>query len=121
MPRTNLPVQVGSSRTPGVIVGGSTATEVTGDQANNHSFINGDGVHVIVRGSGGASDVTFLISKAVDSILPVSVAQSVASAVSRVFGPFPPADYNQSDGTVNVNVNAGTGANLKLEAIQFKR
>jgi len=115
MPRTNVPVQQ-LSRTG--LVTGSTGSEVTGDSANNHSFINDGKTFLHVRNSAATAtrNVTLVIAQpGPDGATVTNPSVAVPISSEKVIGPFPQAIYNQPDGTCYINVD---NAELRLQAIQ---
>lgn len=87
--------------------------------ANNGEFANGGGktVLVVVNGMGGAGGGTTVVTvqqvecphERIQNDTPLSVAADLVG----VLGPFPPALYNQTDGTVQVDYDA-TAANINV-------
>jgi hypothetical protein len=96
---------------------GISQTLSAGDATNHHKFLN-DGKRTYLRAKNtdsSAKTLTFLIPGSIDG-------QSVANSGRQVvvplttgdllIGPFPAAQYNQSDGYVYVNLSADTGVTL---------
>ena len=110
--RTDLPVTniirtgVGN---PGVLV--------AGDETDNHSFVN-DGRTIIsvlvVTGGGATGALTFKTPGTVDgqAIAEQIVTPGLHDTQNTLIGPFPPSIYNQSDGTVHIDLNDETDLTL---------
>ena len=108
--RTDLPVTniirtgVGN---PGVLV--------AGDDANNHSFVNDGRTLISVLKTGAAAGIlTFKTPGTVDglAISEQAVTPGVHATQNTLIGPFPPSIYNQSDGTVHVDLDSETTFSL---------
>jgi hypothetical protein len=82
----------------------------TAANADGHSVVN-DGkrtmVHVL-NGGVGSINVTFKTPGAVDGNEVSDRVEAVGAGADKIFGPFPAADYNQSDGTLHVDFSGVT-------------
>ena len=105
MGRVNLPVTniirtgVGN---PGVLV--------AGDETDNHEFVNDGRTIISVLKTGGTCAMTFLTPGTVDEqdIAGQIVTPGVHATQNTLIGPFPPSVYNQSDGTVHIDIDDET-------------
>ena len=85
---------------------GIAATLVSADETDGHSFVNDGRTFIHAINTADAGNITFLIPRTVagqsvtdrEEVLPVN-------AVGEFFGPFPPGDYNQADGTVYITIS----------------
>jgi hypothetical protein len=101
MPRTNLTITDVSRSTSGV----AQPTQDTCDVANGNALAWNDGKIILeVNNSGGVS-YTFTVQTpgTVDGLAVTDLVLTVAAGATRLLGPFPPAVYNQADGTVYVD------------------
>ena len=120
MARTDCPIA--EATRAGVGIGTPQGTEVTGDNANNHSFLNDGKTILVVRATATAANTLTLVLAAggPDGATVTNPAATAGlldtSGDMFILGPFPPAIYNQpSDpGRCYFNVN---NANLKIQAI----
>lgn len=99
----------------------ASGSEVAGDPTNGMYFAGNDGLLFLdVRNTSGttAYSVSFVVAATVDGLTVPVVTVSLAANARRLFGPFPPSLYNQSDGTVSVNIQAA-GSPLKLRAYRM--
>ena len=90
-----------------------------GDATDNMYFVNDGRTLLYVLNTGGASTLTFITPGTVDAqtIGDRDVAIGIDATEGMFIGPFPPSIYNQSDGTVNVDINDHT--TLTLEAFRL--
>ena len=90
-----------------------------GDAANDMYFVN-DGRTLIYALDGTAAPVmTFITPGTVDTnaIANRSVTLTTHATAGNFIGPFPPSIYNQTDGTVHVDLDVS--ATLTLEAFRL--
>ena len=86
--------------------------EPTYEAANSdgEEFANADSARTFLHvknGSGGSINVTIVTPNVVDDDLAVGDrVVAVPAGEERMIGEFPPANYNQSDDTVDVNFSA---------------
>lgn len=104
MPRTALTI------TDVTRAGVTQPSQQNGDNANGNSLAYNDGKIILEvnNTSGGALNCTIGIPGTIDSVSTAGKVVSVGAGATTYIGPFPPALYNQSDGTVNVDVTAST-------------
>lgn len=106
MPRTDVPVQSPASG------GNSQLTKTAADATNDHEFKNdGQVVLYIDNGSGATMNVTVQAvacahGRTVDDTAAIPTGQTYK------FGPYPVEEWNQSDGTVQVDVDQTTSSDL---------
>ena len=101
-PRVDLPVTniirtgVGN---PGVLV--------AGDHTNDHEFVNDGRTIISVLKTGGACIMTIKTPGTVDGLTigEQTVTPGVSPTQNTLIGPFPPSIYNQSDGTVHIDID----------------
>ncbi len=102
---------------------GTVVPSTACDAGKQHSFANaGDVLLVIKNGNAsGSITVTFAIPKTVDGVqVPGKAGTAIPFSQTRVFGPFPPSIYNQTDGTVHLDFAAGdTAAGITLGVIKL--
>jgi hypothetical protein len=90
MARATLPLT--QSTRDGVVV-----TETTGDATNGHVCTNDGKVLILAHNTGASSrTITFITPGTVDGQAVADRTATVATDVSKVFGPFPTADYGAS-------------------------
>ena len=109
MARTDLPV-TNIIRT-GV---GNPGTLVAGDETLNHEFVNDGRTIIAVLKTGGACIMTFQTPGTVDSkdIAQLLITPGVHATKVTMIGPFPPSIYNQTDGTVYIDIDDETTFSL---------
>ncbi len=93
------------------------------DAGKQHSFVN-TGAELLVIKNGNASGSitpTFDIPKSIDGVdVTGKAGTAIPFSQTRVFGPFAPEIYNQSDETVHVDFAAGdTAAGITLGVIKL--
>lgn len=104
------------------VLAGVAPTLDTPVAANNGEVANGGGnvIVVVVNGlgglAGGATQVTVQQVACTHGRVQNAAAFTVAADTVGVFGPFPPALYEQSDGTVQIDYDV-TAANIKVFAL----
>ena len=105
MPRTNLTI-TDVTRGTGTL----QPTQDNGDNVNGNALSYNDGriILEVNNTSGGSLNVTVGTPGVVDGLAVADLVVAVAAGATRLIGPFPPAIYNQSDGTVQVDVTAST-------------
>ena len=105
MARTAIPVTI-VERT------GTTApAATTGDAANDHTVAANDGRVWLeaTNTSGGALTITVVSAILIDGVLGVDdVAVSVNAGATKKLGPFAPHIFNQTDGSVNIDVTSNS-------------
>ena len=113
MPRQNIPVTR-------LTAAGADPAEITPVAADDLSFINDGQTFLEIRNQGAAADTVTIITPAtVEGLAVADVAITVANdATPAHAGPFPPAIFNQPDGTVHVDV---TTANCRFRAYSLAR
>lgn len=106
MPRTALTVQsLGLN-------GQLNATMTAADATNGMAFVN-DGQTVLVVRNTDASAKTVTVKSVPDEWgRSGDVTCVVAASGVGILGPFTPAIFNQSDGTINVDFSASTGVTV---------
>lgn len=109
MARTDLPI-TNIIRT-GV---GNPGDLVAGDDTDNHEFVNDGRTLISVLKTGGAGILTFKTPGTVDGqdIAEQVVTPGVHATQNTLIGPFPPSIYNQSDGTVHIDLDDETTFSL---------
>lgn len=109
MPRQQIPVT-----RPGIA--GADPVEITPVAADDLYFNNDGQTLLLIRNQGGAPDtVTIVTPVTVGGLALADVAFVVANdAIESVIGPFPAALFNQTDGTVHVDV---TTTNCRFRAV----
>lgn len=95
--------------------------QTVGDNVNGHSILANDGrVLVEIQNADGASthNVTFDIPGTFDGVAPANAGLKLNIPISstRYIGPFPTAVYNQSDGSIAVDVDS---TQLKIRAYRI--
>ena len=93
---------------------GNPGVLVAGDQALNHEFVNDGRTLVSVLKTGGAGILTFKTPGTKDgqAIAEQVVTPGVHATQNTLIGPFPPSIYNQSDGTVHIELDDDTGLTI---------
>lgn len=115
MTRTNVPVveitRVGID---------PLATETDGNATDGHSIVNDGQTYIQARNSGTTTRlVTLKIAQTVDGQAVTSKTISITTGATRIFGPFPPSQYNllaERPGTLEFDV---AHAELKLKAFKL--
>ena len=105
MARTDLPV-TNIIRT-GV---GNPGTLIASDETDNMEFVNDGRTLIAVLKTGGAGILTFKTPGTVDTkdIAQQIVTPGVDATKVTLIGPFPPRVYNQTDGTVHIDLDDET-------------
>ena len=93
---------------------GNPGDLVGGDETENHYFVNDGRTIIAVLKTGGTCEMTFQTPGTVDgqAIAELLVTPAVAATQYTLIGPFPPSIYNQSDGTVYVDIDDETTFSL---------
>jgi hypothetical protein len=79
------------------------------------AFANtGQEYFIINNGDGSDHTVTFALTKTVDGVTPTPVAHNVVAGKTRIFGPFSPGDYNDTNGLVQVTYSAVTSVKVAV-------
>ena len=94
---------------------GNPGVLVAGDEDDNHSFVNDGRTLIAVLKTGAAAGIlTFKTPGTVDglAISEQIVTPAVLATSYTLIGPFPPSIYNQSDGTVHVDLDSETTFSL---------
>ncbi len=101
---------------PHTIVRNAAVTEADADDSNGNKFDNTEGKALLmVRNiTGGSATITIASVADPNTGRTADISQSVAGGETRVFGPFEPSLYNQSDNTINVNSTVGTGVKVSV-------
>ena len=112
MARTLIPTNT-------VVRAGIAPALTAGDDANEMYFVNDGRTFLYVLNTGGASNLTFITPGTVDALAigDRTVAVAIDATEGMFIGPFPPNIYNQSDGTVYVDIDDDT--TLTLEAFRL--
>lgn len=110
MPRVNIPVTA-------IVEAGIVApTAVTGDAANDHSFVNDGRTFLEAKNtSAGSLDVTIITSQQVSGLDLADRVVTIAAGVVKVIGPFNASVYAQSSDLNKVWVDI-TSASWELRA-----
>lgn len=84
------------------------------DDTDGHSFVNDGRTIILALNTAGATTFTFQTPGTVDSqaIGDRDVAINIHATQHDAIGPFPPGQYNQSDGTVYIDVDDDTTCSL---------
>lgn len=102
MPRTDVPVQALSSGANAVI------TRLAADATNDHELVNNGQVSFYVENdSGGVINVT-VIAVACSHGRTTNDTFAVANGTIHRFGPYPPEEWNQSNGRINIDIDVDT-------------
>ena len=111
MPRVDVPITQLTEQ------GVAPPAQVNADAANDHQLAYNDGrVFVeVVSSDAGAQSVTIITPGTVGGLAVADQVVAVPAGATRLFGPLPPAIYNQPDGTVSFDPSV-TGATLKFRA-----
>lgn len=89
------------------------AADVAGD-----TFPNGGQEFLrIINGSGAPITATAAITETVDGVTPAGKQITVPAGESRYFGPFPPSQYNDTNGRVAITYSAVTS--VTVEAVEL--
>lgn len=104
--RTAIAVQVASP-----YGGGVDLSLVAGDSVNGMEFANDGKSLLVAENSGGANRDVDVPAPANNRTFNSAITntQTVPANTTRVIGPFPPDAFNQSDGTVHVDMADATG------------
>jgi len=106
MSRTTLTVQQIVTAANGLAVALTTA-------GTQHSFANDGRVFLYVRNTGAAKTLTMTTPNTVQGLaIADQTATITATTGDQMFGPFPPSLYNNSDGTVYVDLDTVTSASI---------
>lgn len=106
MPRTDVPVQSPASG------GNSQLTKTTADATNNHSVVN-DGQVTIYIENGNAGDMAVTVQAvACAHGRTVNDAATIPTGETYKFGPYPIEEWNQTDGTLQVDIDVGVSSFL---------
>lgn len=112
MPRTALAVQEIQAGKAAQLAGPAA------DQANGNSFVNDGHTRLVVKNGDASSRTITVVSKACSHGRTGDVSQPVAAGEVAVLGPFDPATFNQTDGTVNVDWSASTPGTVKCTPVR---
>jgi hypothetical protein len=93
---------------------GVQCTMTAADDTDGHYFVNDGRTIILAQNTGGASTLTFQTPGTVDSqaVGDRDVAVNIHATLPDAIGPFPPGVYNQSDGTVYIDVDDDTTLSL---------
>jgi len=93
---------------------GNAGTLIASDETDNHEFVNDGRTIICVLKTGGAGVLTFLTPGTVDEqdIASQLVTPGVHATKVTMIGPFPPSVYNQSDGTVHIDLDDETSLTI---------
>jgi len=96
-----------------ILRAGTAATLIAADQTDGHRFANDGRTFILCVNTAVACTLTFQTPGTIDG-LPVDNRDEIVpiNAVGEFYGPFPPNIYNQSDGTVFIDVDTETTCNL---------
>lgn len=99
-----------------------------GDATNNMYLPGNEGSNIVIEVYNAHASTTFTLGAAlaqalVDGISVPDKQISIAALATKLFGPFPVGKYNVVEQTfpncVLINVDAGSGTNLKLRAYKL--
>ena len=109
MARVDLPVTNIIRTSPG-----NPGDLTGGDETNHHEFVNDGRTLIAVLKAGGTCAMTFKTPGTVDGLAigEQVVTPAVDVAQYTLIGPFPPSIYNQSDGTVHIDIDDETTFSL---------
>lgn len=113
MPRTLIPTNT-------VVRAGIAPVLTAGDDANEMYFVNDGRTFLYVLDTANAVvNLVFVTPGTVDALAigDRTVQVAVDTTEGMFIGPFPPSIYNQSDGTVHVNLDDDT--DVALEAFRL--
>ena len=116
MPRTAIPVTT-IPLNGGVVDdlrGGGTA----GDATNDHSFINDGQTLLEVTNESASSEAITVVSVACSHGRTLNVTLTPSLNDQAIGGPFPQAIFNQSDGTVHVDLVDSTS--ITFRALKYQ-
>jgi len=93
---------------------GNPGVLVAGDEDLDHEFVNDGRTIICVLKTGGTCAMTFKTPGTVDGLAigEQVVTPAVAATQYTMIGPFPPGIYNQSDGTVHIDIDDETTFSL---------
>lgn len=116
MPRTALAIQNSKAND-----GTASLTQNNADQANGNSFLN-DGNTVLVVKNGDASTRTITVNGVGCSHgRTANVAKAVVAGDLAILGPFDKDQFNQTDGTVQIDWSASTPTTVKCSPVALTR
>lgn len=84
-----------------------TDNKVAATSGNNYQFVN-DGRIVIISSASGGANIGAVTQMSVDGKAVADDVLVAGTAKVCVFGPFPPAIYNDANGKVTITVSANT-------------
>lgn len=110
MPPVSIPV------TQVLDTGVTPPAQTNGDLANGNQLDFNDGriIVEVISSDAGAQSVTVVTPGNVGGFAVADNVVAVPAGATRILGPFSPATYNQSDGTVRINPSVST--TLKFRA-----
>jgi len=94
---------------------GNAGTLIASDETDNHEFVNDGRTIICALKTGAAAGVlTFKTPGTVDgqAIAEQLVTPGVHATKVTMIGPFPPSIYNQTDGTVHIDLDDETTLTL---------
>ncbi|HUM37545.1 MAG TPA: hypothetical protein PLQ85_11800 [Anaerolineae bacterium] len=87
---------------------GRVVTDLKATVANANTYFfrnNGRALLHVANGTGSTVTLTFETPQTVDGLAIADRTATLATGKAAVFGPFPPAIYNNGDGAVKVTFN----------------
>ena len=84
-----------------------TDNKVGATTGNNYQFVN-DGRVVLITSASGGANITVTTQMSVDAKAVADDVLVAGTAKTCLWGPFPPAIYNDANGKVTVTVSANT-------------
>lgn len=102
---------------PHSVTRNAALTEADADNSNGNKFDNTEGKALLIVRNASGSPATITITSVPDPMTGRTgdISQAVAAGVTRVFGPFEPSLFNQSDN--NIYVNSSAGADVKVSVV----
>jgi hypothetical protein len=84
-----------------------TDNETAATSGNNY-YVPNNGKVLIVANAATTANVTVQTPNTVDGLAITDLTLALADTDVRIFGPFPPAYYNDGDGRLKITVDANT-------------
>jgi len=112
MPRTAIAVQ----NIPAFGSGINDVVMSAADAVNDHSFINDGKTFLIMKNTDPAAKTATIVSVADESNRTGDQTVTCAGGGSEIclYGPFKPRDWNQSDGTISLDLTVATGVTFAV-------
>jgi hypothetical protein len=95
---------------------GVELTETAGDATNHHYFARNTGKErlIVKNGGVGSINVTIATPKTLGGLSVGEQIVAVAAGKTKVIGPFDSDIYNQSDGSVNIDLSGASSVVLSV-------